>query len=530
MPWRGKQIAPEDTLGFQVADWIEAFCVIPDGELQGKPYRLTDEMLEFLVNYFGIQPGARPDPIRPSAAFVYRGAQLRRPQKWGKSPFGAVMSLAHAFGPVVFDGRNTRGEPFGRPPVTPWVQVVATAEEQTDNTWLCIYEMAGRGPIANFSGIDIGKADINLPGGGKIEPRSSSGRARLGGRITFAIFDESHLMVESSGGVLLTTTMKRNLAGMGGRWLETTNAYDPSEASVAQRTAESPAQDILIDSRSPLRRPNLLDDEDALEILDYVYGDSWWVDRRRILADARDPGTCPTTADALRYFFNMIEAGVSDAVDATRWDSLKRKNDLESGQVVALGFDGSRSRDCTSVVASRISDGRWFHLRTWDPADYPDRKIPREEVDNLISSAFEAYDVRYLFADPYHWQEYVDVWNGRWPKRVVDFPTNVDRRMDDAVVRFLSVFKEGFTHSGDPILSAHAKDAALAKGARRQARPEEEQSVTHRYLKVIKKRDNVHIDAFVAGLLAEMGRGQAIEEGGLTPPPEPLIAVGEGWA
>jgi hypothetical protein len=490
---------------------------------QGQPYRLTDEMLRFLLRFYRLHPDAEVIAARPSAPFAHRGGLLMRPQKWGKGPFAAALCLAEAFGPVRFAGWDAAGEPVGRPQPTPWIQIVATSEEQADNTWLACYEMATRGRVADIPGVDIGVLDINLPSGGKIEPRSASGRARLGARLTFAVFDESHLMVESNGGVLLATTMKRNLAGMGGRWLETTNAYDPSQRSIAQRTHESPVDDVLVDYRPPPRRPDLENDEDALEMLGFVYGDSWWVDKERILADARDPATCPTTAEAMRYFFNRLEVGVDDAVDAMTWDAAARPDSrLKPGESITLGFDGSRSRDCTSLVASRVSDGRWFHLRTWDPADCDDHKVPRPEVDQALTDAFAAYDVRYFFGDPYRWQEYFDVWSSRWHDRVVEFPTNVDRRMDDAITRFLSIVAGGeFTHDGHPTLSEHAKAAAIAKGARRRPRPEEEPSVVRYYLRVVKKRETVHIDALVAGLLAEMARGQAVEERG---PTEPLIA------
>jgi hypothetical protein len=527
MPWRGERTPGEfPTLGYSVGEWIEAHCVIPDGLYQGQSYRLTDEMLRFLLRLYRVRPGAEVIAERPSAPFAYRGALLMRPQKWGKGPLAAALCLAEAFGPVRFDGWDAAGEPVGRPQPTPWIQIVATSEEQADNTWLATYEMARRGAVADIAGLDIGLLDINLPSGGKIEPRSASGRARLGARLTFAIFDESHLMTESNGGVLLATTMKRNLAGMGGRWLETTNAYDPSERSIAQRTHESPAEDVLVDYRPPPRRPDLSDDVDALEMLSYVYGDSWWVDTERILADARDPATCPTTAEAMRYFLNRLEVGVQDAIDALRWDVLARDGHLDRDEPIGLGFDGSRSVDCTSLIASRISDGRWFHLRTWDPAEHELGRVPRTEVDQAVTDAFDAYDVRYMFLDPYRWQEYADLWEGRWPKRVLEFPTNVDRRMDDAVTRFLAHFAGSFTHDGHPLLAAHAKAAALAKGARRQPRPEEDASVARHFLKVVKKRENLHIDAFIAGLLAEMARGQAIEEGALTPSPTPLVA----WA
>lgn len=521
MPWRGHLKGDQEwepTLGYVVAEWIEANCVIPDTIHQGEPFRLTNEQLRFLLNFYRLRPDAKANYDRPSAPFVYRGALLMRPQKWGKGPFASAICLAEALGPVRFGGWDKHGEPIGRPQPTPWVQIVATSEEQTDNVWLALHEMATRGRIAETQGIDIGLMDINLADGGKIEPRSASGRARLGGRITFANFDETGLMVQSNGGVNLATTMKRNLAGMGGRWLETSNSYDPSEQSIAQRTHESPVEDVFVDYRPALQRPDLNDDEDCLASLRYVYGDSWWVDVERILADARDPAVCPTVAEGLRFFWNLITVGVSDVVDPVQWRSLAREHDLQPGEMIALGFDGSRSGDLTSIVASRITDGRWFHIKTWDPADYPDHKVPRGDVDQMMAATFSTYDVHYLYMDPYYWEEYADLWSSREPKKVVVFPTNVDKRMDAAIARFLAAVGEGLTHDGDQLLTQHINAAALAKGHRKQPRPEEDPSIITHYLKIVKKRSTGHIDALIAGILAEQARGKAIEEGALVVP------------
>ena len=334
-------------------------------------------------------------------------------------------------------------------------------------------------------------------------------------------------MVDSNGGVLLATTMKRNIAGMGGRWLEITNAFDPSQNSVAQRTQESGAVDVLVDYRPPPRRPDLENENDSREMLRFVYGDSSWVDVERILQDARDPAVCPTTADAMRYFFNRIEVGVTDAVDATLWDVAVREGSLAPGEAIALGFDGSKSQDWTSLVASRIPDGRWFHIHSWNPADYPDHKVPKAEVHRAMEAAFEAYDVKILIGDPPYWQEDFDRWVSRWGKeRVIEFNTNKDQLMDDAITRFEAAFDAGLTHDGNAILTAHAKSAALAHGARKRPRPDDRPSIAQHYLRIVKKREHVPIDAFIAGVLAEVGRGLAIEGGALNPPPEPLAA----WA
>jgi hypothetical protein len=254
-----------------------------------------------------------------------------------------------------------------------------------------------------------------------------------------------------------------------------------------------------------------------------VYGDSYWVDLERVLTDARDPGVCSSPATAFRFFFNRIEVGVTDAVDSARWDAAAREGELERGEVITLGFDGSRSRDKTALIASRVSDGRWFPLRVWDPLEYSDGQVPRADVDAVVAAAFEAYDVKYLFGDPYLWQEYFATWAGRWPERVVIFPTNSERRMDDAIARFAAHFKAGFTHNGDATLTLHAKSAALTKGKHRQPRPDESPSSSPYYLKVVPKKQGLYIDALVAGILAEVARGQAIEKGALMPSPVPLV-------
>ena len=89
---------------------------------------------------------------------------------------------------------------------------------------------------------DTGLTRINLPGGGLIEPVTASARSRLGQRITFAVQDETHSWLKSNGGRALADNQRRNLAGMKGRSIETTNAWDPAEQSVAQETWESDAR------------------------------------------------------------------------------------------------------------------------------------------------------------------------------------------------------------------------------------------------------------------------------------------------
>lgn len=512
MPWRGPgQDGEFPTLGYLVGEWIEANCVIPDGERLGDAYVLTDEMWRFLLWFYRIEP--------TRGRYVYNGAQLRRPQKWGKDPFAGAICLAEGLGPTVFAGWDSEGEPRGKPYPTALIQALAVSEGQTDNLFQPLYSMVVNGPLAHLSGIDPGITRLNLPGGGRIEPVTSNARSRLGRQIRFAVIDESGLWTQGVEHTL-ASAVRRNLAGMGGRWIEITNAFDPAEQSEAQLTSEGGAKDVYIDDR-PGRVVDMGDDDALKREIIRVYGDSalaagGWVDEDRILTEIRRPST--TDADAQRFFLNRIVAGAITAVDAEAWDAQAVDDQLRPGDTIALGFDGSRSRDATSIVVSRISDGRLFHLRTWLPAELPGHRVPRPEVDRAISDAFEAYNVLYLFADPYRWQDYLDLWLGRWPKRVVEFPTNIETRMDRAIELFLTAFRAGdLTHDGNETLSQHVKNGALTKGKRKPPREDSERGLSDHYLRIVKKKDGYLIDAFVAAILAYAARGQAIEDGALVP-------------
>jgi len=219
-------------------------------------------------------------------------------------------------------------------------------------------------------------------------------------------------------------------------------------------------------------------------------------------------------ADRRRFFLNEIVVGQGVFVDPLHWDRLAVGTPLAAGDRVALGFDGSKYRDATALVAAR-ADGRLFTLRVWErPKDAPkDWRVPAAEVDGAVSDAFAAYQVAYLFADPYRWQDYLDVWAARWPDKVVEFPTNVEQRMDKALERFTTSFgNDEITHDGSEVLTRHAKNAVIVKGSRKKPRPGDD-GIAEYYLKLAKRGDGMLIDGAVASVLAWAARGQAIEDG-----------------
>jgi hypothetical protein len=325
MPWRGAEEPGEvPTLGYQVGDWIEAWCVIPDKDHAGDPFKLTDEMWSFLAHHYRVREAADPD--RPASAFKYRRSQLVRPQKWGKGPFSAALVCAEAVGPTVFDGWDAAGEPVGRPWPTPLIQITAASEDQAGNVYEALTPMIELGDLAKLIP-DTGMTRINVPGGGRIEPVTAAARSRLGQRVTFVVQDETGTWTKANGGQDLADTQRRGLAGMGGRAIETTNAWDPAENSVAQQTYDSNADDVYRDHRLSPSTLSYANKVDRHKIHKIVYGDSWWVDLDRIDAEAAELAT-RDLQQAERFFGNRIVQGIGSWLPDSLWATSEKIREL----------------------------------------------------------------------------------------------------------------------------------------------------------------------------------------------------------
>jgi hypothetical protein len=519
MPWRGPRHPGEfPTLGYAVAELIEASCVIPDGDHAGEPYRLTDEMVRFLLWHYRLDP--------TSGRFTYsRGSQLVRPQKWGKAPFTAAIVCAEVDpeAPVLFAGWDAAGEPVGRPWATPWVQVAASSVDQTDNVWRALVPMIELGPLAAVL-VDTGETRINLPGGGRIEPVTSSAQSRLGQRITLAVQDQTEGWTKRNGGRALADTQRRNLAGIGGRFLESTNAWDPTEESVAQQTSESGEPGVYLDDVEP-GAGSVRNKRERRKMLRKVYGDSWWVDLDRVDEEVvtlleRDP------AQAERYFLNRKRAAADAAFDAERWEQLAELRSATAGVVVVVGVDGARFDDALALVATEVESGFQWPLAIIErpPSAGDDYEHDFELADGALVDTFERFVVWRAYVDPQWIDGLVDRWRGRWGDRVVAWHTSRTRPTAWAVRNYGTAIGAGeLSHNGDRLFARHVANA------RRRAVPVYDDD--HRQLFVIGKDrpgSPRKIDAAMAGVLSWEARGDAIAAGAEQPPakrePAPLIA------
>src|SRR5690349_14487810 len=127
MPWQPQEGDAFPSLGWQIADWIEAYCCHGPGDIQGELIELDDEWLRFLVHAYRIDP--------ETGRRIYDEGVLSRPKGRAKSELAGFVGIAEAFGPVRFDGWDADGQPVGRPVTAPLLKCLATEESQAGNTF-----------------------------------------------------------------------------------------------------------------------------------------------------------------------------------------------------------------------------------------------------------------------------------------------------------------------------------------------------------------------------------------------------------
>lgn len=507
-------------------DWIEHHCVIPDGFRKGERFEMYDWQLWCTANHYRIKPSATVGQLAP--AFHYRRSQCVAPQKTGKGPWTAAICANEGVGPAVFDGWAEGGEvydcrdhgcgcgwqyeyepgdPMGIPWPTPLIQITAFSEDQTDNVYRPLQAMIRNGPLGEL--MRVGEQFIRLPNDGRIDVVTSSAQSRLGNPVTFALQDESGLWNVANKMERVSTTQRRGVAGMGGRSMETTNCWDPSEDSVAQRTSEAKVKDIFRFHRVPPASLSYKNKQERRKIHRFVYQGSTHVDLDAIEAEAaelmeKDP------AQAERFFGNRIVYGDGSWMNGDAWDDLAELREVPDGTAVTAGFDGSDIDDWTALRLETL-DGYQFtptygpdDLPTiWNPADYGGQ-VPRLEVMAAIDEVFTRYQVVRFYADPPYWESEIDTAAEKYgEKRVVRWYTYRTVQMHAAAERLLTDVNKAdsaFRHDGCVITAAHVRNA------RKSAR------TGGRYV-LGKASPAQKIDAAIPSILAHEAAGDAVAAG-----------------
>jgi phage terminase large subunit-like protein len=517
------------TLGWGIIDWLQTNLAMPDGK--GGPLRLTNEQARIILELYRVDMGPIGDLRRR-----YRRAAIMTPKGWGTSPLLAMLTAAECLADVLPVGLDEEGNVIGEPwhtRRTVYGQVAAVSERQTGNVWNVLTEMLEDGEaINNIPGLEVYEGFIRLPYRGKIEFITSAPTSAEGEKPVIVVMDQTEAWFKSNGGKALANTLRRNAAKVGGITIEGPNAFTPGDESVAEDTfqdyqkileGKSRSKGVLMVYREAPEDTDLSDRDSLLRGLAAVYGDAGaWNDFDRLIEEIWDTSTDPD--DARRFYLNQMTQATDAWLARNEWMACyqtRADSDLADGEIVTLGFDGSRKRekgvtDATVLVACRVSDGKLFEVASWEQPDGPDAKdweIPMSEVDLVVRDSFRRFNVVAFFGDPARWESYMDTWEadfgaqlkvkagGNHPIRFWVSGAGLAKFIQ-ALRRFHdAVLDKELIHAGDPVLTRHILNS------RRRS--------TRYGLSIAKATPDSpnKIDGAIAAVLAYEARNRAIADG-----------------
>lgn len=484
--WRrrrdGSWWLPERSLGWGVLNWFATYLRTPGGDHAGSPFMPTLEQARFILWWYAVDE---------SGKYAFRNGVFRRMKGHGKDPLAAAISLVELCGPVAFSHFNG-SEPVGKPRHAAWIQIVAVSQEQTKNTMSLFPVMVSTAMKQDYS-LEVNKTIIYSGEGGRIEAVTSSPYSMEGNRPTLVIRNETQWWQEANDGHELAGVIEGNVTKIpGSRTLSICNAHIPGEDSVAERDYEAwqavssgQAVDVgtLYDALeapadTPVSEiPSEKEDPEGYEQglarlregIEIARGDSVWLPVETIIESVLDVKN-PIT-ESRRKFLNQVNASEDSWIAPYEWDAVADPTlVLEKGDRVTLGFDGSKSNDWTALVACRVEDGALFLVKAWNPAVHHNEEVPREDVDAVVRSCFERFDVVGFRADVYQFEAYVDQWGRDFKKRVKvnASPANPiafdmrgqQKRFAFDCERFLdAVIEQELCHNGDVTLRQHILNA-----------------------------------------------------------------------
>jgi hypothetical protein len=468
---------PWPTLGPEVCDWMEAHLVHGPGDILGQPAQLTDEFRLLLYRAYEVYPRGH----RLAGRRRFKRIAHSRRKGVAKTEQAAWIGITELdpSAPVRCDGFRKEGGvwvPVGRPIHDPYIPMVATTEEQTE-------ELAYGAAVGILENCALGNEyDIGLErimhrsAPGKMLAMASAPKAADGRRTTFQHFDETHLFIEQR---LLKThsTMLRNIPKRreSDPWsLESTTSYCPGEGSVAEAThrlalaiiagkASDPT--LLFDHRQASEKWDIGKKRELLEAIKEASGDAWeFTDVEAIMGLLVDVDT--HGPDFRRYFLNQATGAATKMFNAHRWEALGDPRDVPPDTPVVLAFDGSYARDSTGIVGATIEQYPYlFVVEAWEaPLNDPNWRTPRLEVDAAIDEAMERWRVRELACDPPGWTHEVEEWADRYGDVVTLFDTARPSMMGPAADAFMQAYEDGeLVHDADPRLARHVANCVPAK-------------------------------------------------------------------
>lgn len=470
---------PWPTLGPEVCDFFEANLVHGPGDILGEPVELTEEQRFVVYRSYEVYPRGHDRAGRRR----FNQVVLSRRKGWSKTEMAAFVAIteAHPEAPVRCDGWRKEGRswiPVGRPVVDPYIPMVATTEEQTEDlAYGAVYAILTQDSCRVASDFSPGleRTLVVRGGSGEIKPLASAPSARDGARTTHQHFDEPHLFFSER---LRTSyrTMQRNLPkrAAADAWsFLTSTMYAIGEGSVAEDIhhlaelvlageAEDPG--LYFDHLQASEDHDIATDEGLEAFIVEASGDAiGYTDVATIAQHIRNPKV--PESESRRFWGNQPRGSAARWISPLAWAAAAGVPDWkpEPKAEICLGFWGGVNRDSAGLVGC-TRDGELFVVGHWEPP--AGLRITDDEVEVEIAAAHEEWKVVEFVTSRVGgsgWIDEIESWHETW-SNVVEVPINSPARMGPACDRlYNAIHDKTGSHDRNSALARHVASCVPVK-------------------------------------------------------------------
>jgi phage terminase large subunit-like protein len=446
------------SLGPWICAWIEQNLVHSEGDFYGKPFRLQKFEKAFIWRAY---------ELNPDGSRKYQRALLGLSKGNGKTELGAALAVCELAGPVVFDDWIESGKPRAKQRLAPDIPVAAASFEQADTLFGSAKTMITQGQLAPL--FECFDTEI-LPkqGPGRLYRVAAVAGTNDGRRPTFFVADELHEwegkkervhLVLSNGRAkradaweLSISTAGWNYESLLGhlhrhgqriearevddptflmQWVEASKDYDLSDPKQLRQAVieANPAVGAFLPLDNVLQRFS--------EVPEYEFR---------------------------RYYLNQWVASPERWLPVGAWENLEAGDEVEEGEHIAIGFDGSYSGDSTAVVGATIEETpHIFIIDAWEKPDGADDKwrVNILDVENTLRQACAKWNVEAVACDPFRWQRSMQVLLEEGLP-ILEWPSHTPARMVPACAQFQdAVMEERLTQDGDERLAQHVSNCVV---------------------------------------------------------------------
>lgn len=452
--WKPAYYTPsksDKSIGELIADFAYLFLKAERGRKKGQPLQLTKWQIWTINRIFEINP--------ETGLLRHKTFLLGLPRKNGKSMLGSLIVLYFLVcgeeggqiysaatdretAKIVF--KTVKNQILGNPSLNEILKVTDSYIENKETKTIYKYISADASKNQGFSPSIVIFDELHAVGG-------INGRSLRGDEMWAAVTEGSADREESI--VIAITTAGANKDGLLGRLF---------------------GYGLKISNK---------------EVEDDTFGMAWW--QADELDDPTDPKTWfkanPNLAEGImnidtfhssvaqanatnfssfqRYRLNMwVRTAGQYFINPIHWDKISRDKDIEEGEEIYLGFDGSVTDDATGLVAIN-KEGTLKVIALWEPnPNDPDYIIDRDEVVETIRETFHRYKVRKLWADPAYFEEPLKQLEKEFPRLVERIPQSNSRVIPMAKTFIADVIAGEIGHTNDVRLTRHVMNAVEKEG------------------------------------------------------------------